>query len=59
MEKTSVSRSDKGIVKSFKSAGEEQVTDVQASDWKREQNRLDLSLQEYLEWLSMDWAENF
>ena len=36
-----------------------QVTHIQASDWKREQNRLDPSLQEYLEWLSMDWAEKF
>ena len=43
----------------FKSTGEEQVTKIQASDWKREQNRLDSSLQEYLDWLSMDWAENF
>ena len=43
----------------FKSKGEEQVTYIQASDWKCEQNRLDPSLQEYLEWWSMDWAGNF
>ena len=43
----------------FKSTGEEHVTHIQASDWKREQNRLDSSLQQYLDWLSMDWAENF
>ena len=43
----------------FKSTGEEHVTHIQASDWKREQNRLDPSQQQYLEWLSMDWAENF
>ena len=58
MAKTSVPRSEKRNFQIW-STGEEHVTHIQASDWKREQKRLDPSQQQYLEWLSMNWAENF
>ena len=59
MAKTSVPRSEKRIVKSFQVNRRRTSYLYSSSDWKREQNRLDPSLQEYLEWLSMDWAEKF
>ena len=42
-----------------KSKREEQVLYIQVSDRKSLQNRIDPSLQEYLDWLSTDWAEQF
>ena len=36
---------------------QEQVPDIPVSDRKRQLNSLDSSLQKYLEWLSMTWAE--
>ena len=39
-----------------KSKREEQVLEIPESDRKRLQNRIDLSLQEYLEWLSANTA---
>ena len=38
---------------------EEQVLSIQVSDRRRLQNKIDPSLQEYLEWLSVNWAEQF
>ena len=51
MAKTSVPRSEKKELSNlYKSTGEDQVTYFQASDRKREQNRLDPSQQESDQW---------
>ena len=49
----------KELSKLHKSKREEQLPYIPVSDRKRLQNRIDPSLQEYLEWLSMHWSEQF